>query len=202
MKTKLILIFSLILLASTSVQAMIKGNYDVIPGTTPPAEGSKDQVVMYEFFAFHCPHCLHFHHEIPELKEFFGDKLKIVSVPVGWMGEDPGRLLYIARQHGPAKEEAVKSMIFSFFHEKGLGQSLYSRSKLFYVAKFNGLADNFYSLMDDPEIKNAMQKGMDLSKRMGVEGTPTIVIEGSLKTGGNPNNLKVIINSLLKNPVR
>ncbi len=199
MKKQTLLILIVLFTLPLSAIAGVKGVFETLEGKAPKA-GSLDVVTIHEVFAFSCPHCAHFNQEIPALKKHFGKKIKFVGHPVGWAGHDPGRLYFIAVDLG--KEEAVKDMIFDFFHEKGLGDMVYQRERLKYVARFNGMLDEFEAKMDDPKYVKAMENSVQFAKDKKVESTPTLVVEGVFKTHGDPANLKMIINSLLKNPVR
>ena len=196
-KALIILIF---LIAPSLGFAGVKGVFTVLPGPMPKA-GSLKQVVVHEFFAFHCPHCHHFHAELKALKKKFGKKLKVVYVPIDWAGPDPAKLYYIAQAKGKGMD--VMDMLFDFIHEKGLGDSLYKdRFKLAYVAKLNGLMDEFKKDIDSPAITAQYNKGRELAQQKGVDSTPVLVVEGVLKATGNADNLTLIINSLLQKPVK
>ena len=77
---------------------------------------SLDMVTVHYVFAFSCPHCHHFNPVLNQLKAQFGDKIKIIGVPMPWGGDDPGRLYLLAEKRG--KGDEVKDMLFDFIHEK------------------------------------------------------------------------------------
>lgn len=160
---------------------------------------SLDVVTIHYVFAFSCPHCHHFNGALKQLKAQFGDRIKIIGVPMPWGGEDPGRLYLLAEKNG--KEAEVKEMLFDFIHEKGLGASLYQRDKLVFVAKLNGLLDVFQTQMDSPWVIEEAKKRLKLAEEMGIDSTPTLVVERSLVAAGNADNLALIINGLLKTPI-
>jgi len=196
------LAFSGLLFGSAVQAAEIEGIYKVHAPMVAPKAHSLDKVVIHEVFYFGCPHCYHLHQEWPKFLKHFGNKVEVVSVPIGWSGPDPGRLMMIARLIGPEKEEAIKSMIFDFVHAKGLGRSLFTRDKLQFVAKLNGLSAEFNTQMDDPKVVKMMNDAMAYAKKMGVESTPTLILGDSLIVeGADLNNLTQVVNSLLKQPV-
>ena len=56
--------------------------------------------------------------------------------------------------------------------------------------------------MDDPVIVKQMDDAMAFAKEKGVESTPTLILQGSVKVVGNDLvNLKKVLNSMLKEPV-
>jgi len=192
-----------LLFGSTAQAGELKGHYTVTPPMVEPALHSQDKVVIHEVFYFGCPHCFHLHQEFPKFLAKFGDKVQVISVPIGWSGPDPGRLMMIGRLIGPEKEEAIKSMIFDFVHAKGLGKSLFSRDKLQFVAKLNNLEKEFHTQMDSPKVVQMMNEAMQYAKDKNVQNTPTLIVGDSIMVeGADLDNLALVVNSLLKEPVR
>jgi predicted DsbA family dithiol-disulfide isomerase len=188
------------LLMPLSLQAKLPGDYQIIVPYTAPAEHSLDRVTIHEVFAFDCPHCYTFHkHTRKALAEKFKEKVHFISQPIGWRGHDPGRLYFIAEKFG--KGDAVILMIFDFVFDKGLGLGMYQRDKLQFVARLIGLSEEFKTMMDDPEIIDAMNRSVAFSRERGIESTPTLVMEGVLIPSRQYDNLVTIINALLKDPV-
>ncbi len=200
MNSKILIVLFILATLPIIAAAQIKGRYEVIPPSFPPVPGSLDKVEIVEVFSFGCPHCYHLSQQLPALEKRFGNKIKVIPSPIGWQGHDPGRLYFIAEEKGKGKK--VKEMIFSFYHARGVGADMYTRDKLTFVAKLNGLTKEFQTRMDDPKIVAKMNAAVDYAKEKKITGTPTLVIEGVIKASGNVENLAVIINSLLKEPVK
>jgi len=199
-KLAFLILFSFLLTPVTTFSA-IPGNYEVIiPFSAPPAN-SLDQVTIHEVFAFDCGHCFDFHkHEYKALKKHFKNKVKFVLRPIGWRGPDPGRLYFIAEQKG--KGEQVLLMTFDFIFNKGLGKQMFNRDKLQFVARLNGLSEEFKTMMDSPEIVKKMNESMDYAREKKIDSTPTLVIENVMIPNRHHSNLVTIINALLKEPVQ
>lgn len=200
MNSKIIALLVSLIVLPIIASAQINGKYELIPPSIAPASGTLDQVKIVEVFSFGCPHCDRLNQRLPALEKKFGDKIKVIPSPIGWQGHDPGRLYFIAEERGKGKK--VKNMIFSFYHARGIGADMYSRDKLSFVARLNGLSKEFNTLMDDPGIVAKMNKAVSYAENNNVTGTPTLIIEGVIKASGNIENLTVIINSLLKDPVK
>ncbi|OGG95116.1 MAG: hypothetical protein A2508_07770 [Candidatus Lambdaproteobacteria bacterium RIFOXYD12_FULL_49_8] len=199
------LVFSLLglaLVGSVALADGLDGQYEVVAPLVAPPAHSLDKVIIHEVFYFGCPHCFELNKVLPTFAKTYGKRVELISVPIGWSGPDPGRLLMIARQKGHDKEMEVKNMILSFTHEKGLGKAMFTRDKLQFVAKLTGLSREFETLMDDPVIVKQMDDAMAFAKEKGVESTPTLILQGSVKVVGNDLvNLKKVLNSMLKEPV-
>ena len=200
MKKTFLLIGLIALFLPPNVFSQIPGDYEPIVPHRPPKQHSLNQVRIFEVFAFDCIHCYRFfQNTYPKLKKKFGDKVKFYKRPIGWRGHDPGRLYFIAAEKG--KGDEVIAMIFDFVHEKGLGKSMFTRDKLQFVAKLNGLEDDFKTRMDDPAIVSKMNRSVEYADKRNIDSTPTIVIENGIKANRTYGNLVTIINALLMDPV-
>ncbi len=191
----------MVLLIPATVSAKHPGEYKlIIPFQAPPLH-SMEQVVIHEVFSFNCGHCFNFHSKIkPRLKEKFGDNIKFKPQPIGWGGHDPGRLYFIAKKKG--KGEEVISTIFDLVFNNGLGKSVFQRDKLQFVAKYNDLTKEFKEMMDSPEIIKEMNQSVQYADSKQIHETPTLIIGEGMVPHRNYDNLVLIINSLLKKPVK
>jgi len=195
-----LLIAILLLFVPMAGFSAIPGKYEVQIPFSPPAARSLDQVTVHVVFAFDCGHCYNFHRSQQKaLKRKFGNKLRLINQPIGWRGENPGRLYFIAEEEG--KGEAVLMTIFDLLFNKGLGVEMFKRDKLQFVAQMNGLTEQFKSRMDSPEIVGKMRKSMNYAKERKIDSTPTVVIENVIFAERDLGNLTTIINALLKKPV-
>lgn len=200
MKKSLLTITVALILLPASLLADIPGDYKLVVPQIPPALRSLDKVKLAEVFAFDCVHCYYFNRDMmPELKAKFGDKLELVPKPIGWRGHDPGRLYFIAEEKG--KGHDVMMSIFQMVFDYGLGEQMFTRDKLQFVARKHGLEKEFKSLMDEPRIVGKMNRSIQYSQLKNVDSTPTLIIEDSIIPVRHYSNLVLIINSLLKNPV-
>ncbi len=200
MKNTVLILSFLALLVPATAFSEIPGEYEMIIPNVPPNEHSLDQVRIHEVFSFYCGHCYHFDkQEKPKLKKKFGDKVLFIPQPIGWEGHDPGRLYFIAEERG--KGDKILMILFDYIHNKGLGKGMYQRGNLQFVAKRNGLWEEFNTLMDAPEIVNKMNASIQYAKDRSIDSTPTLVIENVLKPKRSFENLVTIINALLKEPV-
>ncbi len=201
MKKRLITIAFTLLIIPATIFANIPGNYELIVPQIPPPAGSLDKVTLVEVFAFDCIHCYHFNKDmLPKLKSKFGNKLEFLAKPIGWRGHDPGRLMFIAEEKGKGHE--VMMTIFQMVFDYGLGEQMFTRDKLQFVAQKHGLSKEFKTMMDSPQITNKMNQSVQYAQTKNINSTPTLVIEESLIPLRQYSNLVLIINSLLKNPVK
>ena len=200
MKRILLFCFLLYIVWPGQCPAVIRGEYSVVVPHKPPPEHSLDRVHVDEIFSFTCPHCFRFHQQIDTIRQIFGEKIKITSIPIGWSGQNPGRLFYIGEKLG--KGDRIKDRIFKLVFEKDLALVIDQRMILKNVARQEGIAREFDLLINDPGIIKRMQDGTDLAKFAGITRTPSLLIENVIITSTNIENLFLIINSLLKEPVK
>jgi len=201
MKIKFLVLCCLSLVfVKTTIFAELPGSYDIIVPNVPPVEHSKDKVRIDEVFSFTCGHCYYLYKDIKLIEAVFGDKIEIHSVPIGWGGLNPGKLLYIAEEVNLGHK--VKGRIFEFAFDRNKGADIYKMDVLRSIAIMEGIHKLFDEKMASPEIIKKMKAGIRMTKIAKIDSTPTLVIEGSIKTSRNIKNLFLIINSLLKEPVK
>lgn len=157
------------------------------------------RVEMMLFIDFFCPHCHHFEQEIlPALRKKYGEKLAIrtVGLPVVRKESEELILIYLTvRSLG--KGEAFKDLLFKTIHDPSA------------KGKEIRVADLIESIGLDPKgvmkvlesglPKKEAEEGLALGKRVGVRGTPAMLINGKYRVDEpSLQNLTKIIDSLVK----
>jgi protein dithiol oxidoreductase (disulfide-forming) len=200
MKTRLLISIIFLFLLTSNTFAEIPGKYEVIVPQVPPPMHSLDKVQMVEVFAFDCGHCYNFNRDmLPRLVKKFGKKLVFQAKPIGWRGHNPGRLLYIAEEKGKGHEVALT--IFHLIFDGGLREQMFQMDKLQFVARKHNLLEEFKTLMESPRIIAKMNAGVQYAQSKNITSTPTLIIENSIMPVRQYDNLVLVINSLLKEPV-
>lgn len=197
MKKNLLFSIFLIVFLPVTLWAVIPGKYEVI-GNVPKVH-SLNVVEIREIFSFTCPHCFDFNNQLPTLRRRFGKKIKIIGHPIGWAGPNPGKLYYIALTKGV--QDDVKDFIFSAVFDSGIS-NINDLKMLSFIANQYKIGPDFERLINDPKIENAMKAGQEYAKARNITSTPTLVIENGLKMHGDIENLSIVINALLKEPVK
>lgn len=193
--------FLLLFFTANAAMGKIPGAYDIIkpdPSLQVPSEHSLDQVRISEVFSFTCIHCYHLNEALKPLKKKFGNKLVFTEYPIGYQTPNTNRLFYIAKTL--EKSEKVKDQIFNAVFESGI-RNINDLSILGYLAKANKMEKEFEAMLYSPIIAGMSNAGVDFARLYKINATPTLVIENTIKTGGNIKNLETIINALLKEPV-
>lgn len=196
-----LLIFSALVAASVApVAAGIDGQYDKID--TIPQEHSLDQVVFEEFLNFSCPHCNNFRTVAKPLFDKFGTRIKRIYIPILFRGQAdyPLRLFFIAQAED--KEEIVKNALFDAAFK--FNANVYDKAVVAFLARRAGIYERFQKEGDSDWVTEKIQWARALTSKAGVTGTPTVVLQHSMRVSPNRgmqefvNNLDSMIEQLLK----
>jgi thiol:disulfide interchange protein DsbA len=175
----------------------IKGKFEELK---EPSTHVKGKVKLIEFADFYCPHCHMFDEgALPILEKEFGSKLEVLMVGFPVMG---GKLptafeMYEqAKMMGKGKE--MKKVLFRTIHkdkthilDKMIRESLIREVGLDPVA--------FEAGLESGKPVKALEEGRAWGRRVNVQQTPTIVLDGNIKVESiDPENIKMLINSILE----
>ncbi len=160
-----------------SLHANVRGDYEVLGDV--PEKGSKKVVKFEEFLNFGCPHCNNLHNLSKNFRKSYKKKVEFIDVPITFSGQSdaPIRLYYVAKSKGRADE--VKNALFDTHHKFGV--NVFDPGTVNYLARTLGLADAYRQEANAAWIDEQIAKNNALANEYGVRGTPTVIIEGSLK---------------------
>jgi predicted DsbA family dithiol-disulfide isomerase len=181
-------------------RAELEGTFEPI-GPVPPPH-SVEQVQLEEFLNFTCPHCNNFRTLSKPLLAKYGKRIRHVDVPILFRGqaEDPLRLYYVAAKAGRGDE--VKELIFDATFRYGV--NIYDPKTVGYIARSAGLAAQFEAEGNAAWVNAKIREAHQRADQVGVEATPTIVLNGTLRLVPRSNmqsfveNLDRLIAQLLK----
>ncbi|MCF8721185.1 DsbA family protein [Nitrospina gracilis] len=199
----LILVASLIAAPAVADGPKIAGQYKVI-GDLKNLKNVQ-QIEMMEFFNYSCGHCYGFLEESKRLHAKFKGKLLHKKQPIYWGQQTPypAMAFYIADEQG-MEEKFTKTLFDTNFQ---LGVNVFQPRVISMLSQDFGIQEAMTDGMKSPRIRNKVQKSLQLAQEFGVDETPTIIINGTLKvtpslSGGDvkkmTDNLIVIFNDLLK----
>lgn len=191
----------LILLAAAPLYAQaeevtsIKGKYTKVFGAEFEFDGS--QVEIIEFFSFYCSHCYEFEKAIPVIKGNFPKRTKWEQVPIYWGkgSPKPGEAYLLAKDEGRG-EEMKKAIFKAIFTE---GKDIGSVEVLEELALKVGLGFDFSRKLRTGEKAGEAGKAILMTKKYGIDETPTLVIAGNLKT--SPHMLDHSMSGLRDNTI-
>jgi thiol:disulfide interchange protein DsbA len=166
-----------------------------------PSTHQPGKVEMTEFADFYCPHCHLFEQTaLPLLEEEFGRQVQVTMVGfpvIPGMLPTPFEMYEQARMMGKGPE--MKRVLFRTIHrdrtlilDRRVRAILASEVGLDPGAFERGLASG--------KPARALQEGKEWGKRINVNSTPTVLLDGNIKIEGKdltPDNLKTVIRSIL-----
>jgi thiol:disulfide interchange protein DsbA len=170
-----------------------------------PTTYEPGKVKITEFLKFDCPHCYDLHNNLPQLLEKYGNNVTITYVPIIFPGQSTKSIeaYIIADQMGKGKE--MQDALFNEAHTemlsgKVIGTNLMvmeSVPTLESVAASIGLGTDFNAKLEGNQASNAANANLQLMNKYGVQGTPTIIINGNLQVDPpTAENLDSVIGSL------
>lgn len=161
-----------------------------------PGTYEHGKVKIMVFMKFDCPHCYELDKNMPQLLQKYGDKVQVTYVPIVWPKQSTKSIeaYIIAERMG--KGEEMRVALFRAKFEKGM-DVMESALALEDVAAGIGLGADFNAKLESGDGKKGAQANLALMNKYGVQGTPTVVINGNLDVNPAIANLDTVIGSLL-----
>ena len=183
--------------STPSASRNIKGNYEFLSGK--PNTHVPGRVVLVEFFDFYCSHCYTFHKDRwPALQEKYGDQIALLEYgyPLRQSSNPPIEAYEIAKELGRGEE--MKDALFKAIHEEK--KDISNTEALAGIAETVGLDKDTFTRALNTHVKaSTVDENTRLGNSFGLEGTPTFIIDGNIKTtDSSVSNLEAIIDSILR----
>ncbi len=169
-------------------------NYFLVDPPQPTATG--DKVEVLEVFSYACPHCAHFQPTAEEIKKGLPAGAVFVYMPAvfnpSW--EPYARAYYTAESLGVL--DKTHQELFDALHRDHLPMRTIDDLAGFYAqhgvdkAKFLATSGSF-------EVESKLQRASQIVKADGVDGTPSIIVNGKYRVtgvsaGGYPQMVQVV----------
>ena len=169
-------------------------NYFVIDPPQPTASGERVEVL--EVFSYACPHCAHFQPYAEQLKASLPAGAEFSYMPAifnaSW--EPFARAFYTAQSLGVL--DKTHQALFDALHRDHVPMRTIDELASFYAqqgvdkAKFMAASGSF-------EVESKLSRAQDLVKKFGVDGTPSIVVNGKYRVtgqsaGGYPQLIELV----------
>ncbi|HEU5077169.1 MAG TPA: thioredoxin domain-containing protein [Polyangiaceae bacterium] len=171
------------------------------PPDSPFAGGKNAKVVIHEFSDFECPFCSRVEPTMAQIKQEYGNKVKIVwrnlPLPFHKKADLAAEASYeVYKQKGDAAFWQYHEKLFANQKsEDGLlrpGLEKYAQELGVDMAKFKAALDN-------RTHKDRIQADKDAAQKAGISGTPAFVINGYYLSGAQPfPSFKKLIDRALK----
>jgi thiol:disulfide interchange protein DsbA len=152
-------------------------DYVVIEGGQPyaPLAG---KIEVAEVFGYWCPHCAEFQPALSAWKRTLPSDVRVTYVPAVFTAGDSFARGFFAAEHFGALERTHDAM-FPAIHVQGLLPLNASVAELAGYYAQQGLdAAKVQAYMQSPAVDAKLEHARQFALRSGVEGTPTLVING------------------------
>ncbi len=180
-----------------SGESISKNKADLFSDPTSPSVGPKDaDVVMVEFFDYHCGYCKQALKSVSELLEK-DKKLRIVFKEYPILSEDS---IY-ASKAALAVNRIAKDKYFDFHKAMFAAKGAINEEFVLGEAKKLGIdTARLKTELSNPELANIIEKDRKLGTEIGVQGTPAFIIGNGFYPGAIPyENMVKIIEDVRKN---
>jgi len=183
--------------AAPATPAALKGKFEELK---EPSSHQPGKVKITEFADFYCPHCHLFEQAgLPIIEKEFGDKIQVTMVGFPVI---PGKLPTAFEMYEQAKAMGkgpeMKKVLFRTIHKDKLHVlDRVIRETLIKEVGLNVAA--FEAGLESGKPAKAIEEGKAWGKRVNVQQTPTILLDGNIKVEAiDPDNLKTVIHSILE----
>jgi protein dithiol oxidoreductase (disulfide-forming) len=139
------------------------------------------KVEVVEVFSYACIHCAEFSPYVDELRKSLpkGVEFKFVPAPFNDMWVPFARAYYAARKLGLV--EQTHDALFDAKFKEQYPINTMNEIADFY-AKHGANRDEFLKIANSPEVDAQIKKDLQLIQTWGVDGTPTIVVDGKYRS--------------------
>jgi len=182
-------------LVAVQVRAIDEG-IDYTTLAVPQPTESGDKIEVLEVFMYSCPHCFHLE---PTLEKWLATKpenveFKRMPAVFGPKAEPHARAFYAAELIGKGKEFHLP--LFRALHVEK--KHIWDEDALVAFAEEQGIdGDRFRNAYDSFFVNMRVHRAEDMVKRYGVDGVPTIIVNGKYRTspsqtGGREEMFRVV----------
>lgn len=152
--------------------------------TTDPSIGQTGaEVTLVEFSDFQCPYCQRASTTLSEIRQKYGDRVRIV-----WKDFPLQHIHEHAFTAAAASHCAADQGKYWQYHDRLFAnqQALSPEHLKHYAADIGLRAAEFNACLDSGKYEARVKDSLELGKRLGVNSTPTIYINGRITTGAAP----------------
>ncbi len=156
-------------------------HYNVV---TPAWDTGSDDVVIYEFFSYMCPHCNTFQPYVKKLENDLPEGIRVQRVPVVFYPQwKPYAQAYYTFEAMDMLDQAHGPFFAAIHQHKKRFRNIEEVAD-WVAGSFNVDRDKFLSTANSFMIDGQIRKGMQMMQAMNVTSTPTLVVNGKFIPNG------------------
>lgn len=181
-----------------AVQAQPSGSYSEVSGRVP-TEAPADKVEVVEFFWYGCPHCYSFEPVIEAWHQTMPKDVVLKRVHVPFFGQ-PHQQMFYALQAIGREDAKSRDVLFKAIQDKRMKlQKVDEMAEVLKAADVDPKA--FTDAYNSFGVKTQMQRANKLASAYGIDGVPTLGVNGKYLTGpanaGSNQAAIVVLNQLI-----
>lgn len=161
-----------------------------------PTMGPDDaEVTIVEFSDFQCPFCARVNPTLAQLREDYGDKVRVVfkHLPLAFHSKAPAAHAAGEAAHRQGKFWEMHDKIFE--NQREISEENY----VIWAGEIGLDVEQFKKDSASPEVKAKVNADLQEAGKLGVSGTPGFFINGRFTAGAKPvSSFKVIIDEELE----
>lgn len=185
--------------AETNAKAnLVEGTDYVSIANGQPLQPLDGKVEVVEVFAYWCGHCFAFEPSIEAWKAKLPADVRFTPVPLsGGANDTLARVYYAAETTGML--DKVHGAVFSAIHaERSLPPNASADEILAALGKKGVDTKTLGDAMNSFAMTARLGQGFGFAQRSGVEGTPTLIVNGKYRVSGKSQNEQLqIVNGLI-----
>ena len=173
-------------------------DYVVIPNGQPlqPLDGKVAEVV--EVFAYWCGHCAAFEPSIEAWKSRLPADTRFTAVPLSGGANDTLARVYFAAETTGMLDKVHGTMFNAIHNERALPPNAGNDEILAYLGKKGVDTKTLGDAMNSFAMTARLAQALQFAQRSGIEGTPTLVVNGKYRVLGKTHDEQLqIVNGLI-----
>ena len=164
----------------------VEGTDYVVIADGQPFAPLNGKVEVVEVFGYTCIHCAHFQPQVAAWKRKQPAHVRFTPVPAAFGGfwMPYARAYYAAEKLGVLGK--THDVMFKALHEQGSMpiQNASNQEIAAFYAKYGANPKVFAQTMDSPAVEAQLQRSRQFAMDTGIEGTPTMVVNGKYRVTG------------------
>lgn len=166
--------------------AVTSGDYDEFDKAYTTQ--NSDQVVVYEFFGYSCPHCFSFQPYMEKWLENKPDYVKLIRVPLNFFpNNDSWKILqqaYLTSELMGITEKSHQKLFNAIHNDHKRFNSIEELAQ-WYEDELGINKDEFLSTANSFLLDSKLRKADNMGLKMQVTSTPTLIVNGKLRPSKN-----------------
>ena len=183
-----LLLMPLAALAAVPAAPLAGEDYVLIDGGQPyqPLAGKTIEVI--EVFGYWCHHCAEFEPQVEAWKQKLPADVRFTYVPAVFSDDDAFARAYFAASDAGALGRTHDDMFRAIHDDRILASNATIDEIAWFYGEHGLVPAKMKAAMTSPAMTARLQRARDFALRSGVEGTPSLVINGRYRVRGRTHD--------------